>query len=198
MSSTDPVLERFARLPITVQRSIETALVGSGPIGAGSTLDHVHRARLASLVEASEKDLAARDPGMVPEIRANRPATLAQDRRSQGGAMPGHPRVSSAPTTATVCATPSARWFTSPKRSAPPSGCEADFLPGSIDAAFGVVADHLGLMVQAGADAARVGRVFATYMATLWSRPAIRATFESYEHLVALFDLRHGAGRAER
>lgn len=203
MSSTDPVLERFARLPITVQRSIETALVGSGPIGAGSTLDHVHRARLASLVEASEKDLAARDPGMVPEIRANRPATLAQDRRSQGGAMPGHPRVSSAAgathaATAAVQAAVLAERERLLREGAGPKPNHDVGLPADFDEALAVAVDHAQAARDAGASEEKVRTILGTYTRMLWRRESVRSEFADIRELDALADYRLRGGTKRR
>lgn len=192
MNTTDRnILERFSKLPTFMQHQIESALFGPGDAPAGSTLDRVREARLASMVTDAEKALAASKQGTTPEIRADRPSTLPRDRRGAGGALPGHPHVSSV-ATASAAATRAvaeavrverARLLAAHRIAPGP-------LPANLDQALAEVDRRIVAAANAG-NAEMASSIFRSCLADLWSRPDVLSTFATRDELLAYFDLQH-------
>lgn len=196
MSSDTNILARFRALPDYAQRTIETELLASRGAAPGSALDQVAQARLLALVEREEKALAAASSGTTPEVPAGRPATLAQDARGRVGGHQGYPPAASVAQGATAAATAAVQAAVLAERAKLLRETPIGPLPANLDAALAEVDRRIIAAATAGSPE-RAASIFRQALADLWARPDVLSTFATRDELLAYFDLRHGAGRAE-
>lgn len=164
----------------------------------GSTADDAARARFESEVRRLHTAYVATS-GTAPGSGGNRGPTLPQDRRGAGGAMPGHPRVSSATGATAAASAAVAAAVQEERRRLLAERWATDPLPANIDAALTEV-DRRILAAASSGSPELASTIFRKCIADLWTRPDVLSTFATRDELLAYFDMRASGGirRAER